>query len=315
MVVAPALVDLTVLAALLVALGLVLVLHAFLGALFHVTGGILGRLPLAGNWIGGSLLVVEHRVNAALNKVIVGLEVHVAQSWHVLARIVSWTGSTIVRVAEATARVAWYVEVKYPVALIAATARRAEHAAGHVGHVTKVTVQKIYVTGKQVAHASDGQLGAAARAATRPLRADLIKFERWARAQIHALAVAVPLPVPGGLPGLRESLRGLERRYEALRKQVAEHKVGIGTGALAAAVTLALTKIGAGWMRCTKVRRVGRNVCRMDGNLLDAMLLDTLLIASSLSVVQFAKELQAVEHEVVGLMLRGVRETRNLEGL
>jgi hypothetical protein len=53
----------------------------------------------------------------------------------------------------------------------------------------------------------------------------------------------------------------------------------------------------------------------MDGSVLDSLLLDTLLIASALSVVEFAKELQAVEHEVVGLMLRGVRETRNLDGL
>jgi hypothetical protein len=62
------------------------------------------------------------------------------------------------------------------------------------------------------------------------------------------------------------------------------------------------------WLFCRKVSGVGRRLCGLDQGLLDSLLMDTVLIAGTISVVEFAKDLQAIEKPAVDLMAGFIRE-------
>jgi len=62
------------------------------------------------------------------------------------------------------------------------------------------------------------------------------------------------------------------------------------------------------WLFCRKVKAVGGRVCGLDNDLLNSLLLDTLLIAGGVSVVEFARELQALEGGAVKIMRGFIRE-------
>lgn len=137
-------------------------------------------------------------------------------------------------------------------------------------------------------------IGAAVATYIHPYLNDL----RWLRAHFHALTVAIPraLPIPQvpTFPNIWKRIRALEHK---LAKPVA-----------VAAVVAAIARLGLGWIRCNKVRKVGRQLCGFDDSLLDALILDAIAIFSVISVVEFAKELRAVEDEAVNIMGRLVRE-------
>jgi hypothetical protein len=100
----------------------------------------------------------------------------------------------------------------------------------------------------------------------------------------------------------------VEREAEAIGqrlKSLARHVAGIGALAYVAAE---LARLGLGWIRCSKVKRVGKTVCGLNENLLEGLLADALLVVGAISIVEFAKELQAIEGEVVSGLRGYVRE-------
>ena len=121
---------------------------------------------------------------------------------------------------------------------------------------------------------------------------------RWLRTHFHALTHAIdhalPIPTVPTFPNVWKRIRALEKKLAV--------PLGI------AAVVAALGRLGLGWIRCNKVRRVGRSVCGFDDSLLDSWLLDALAIFSLISVVEFATELRAIEDEAIGIMGKLVRE-------
>lgn len=95
-------------------------------------------------------------------------------------------------------------------------------------------------------------------------------------------AIAIPLPRIGRL----------ERAAELEAKRVNKLAKRIAPAALAALIAAQIAKLGAGWIRCSKMKKYGRNVCGMDQSLLDSLLADTLLIVGTISLVEFAEGLQ-----------------------
>jgi hypothetical protein len=72
----------------------------------------------------------------------------------------------------------------------------------------------------------------------------------------------------------------------------------------------ALEKMGASWIRCSNVKRFGRRLCGMDAGALDALLAGTVILASALSIRELAREVLAVEDQIVSGVKRTVRELR-----
>jgi hypothetical protein len=172
------------------------------------------------------------------------------------------------------------------------------HLATSVTHtITKrvKTVERTIVKLPRLSKAAAKALVSAAVATyIHPFLADLT----WLRRHFHALTAVLPrvihLPHVPTFPNIWKRIRALEKRLAV--------PLGI------AAVIAAIGRLGIGWIRCNKVRRLGRAVCGMDDRLLENFLLDATAIFSVLSVVEFANEMRTIEDEAVSIMGRLVRE-------
>ncbi len=188
----------------------------------------------------------------------------------------------------------WWVLTKaIPNALRAAL--RGVH--GTVVTVTKV-LPKIERTVVKLPRLSKALAAALVSAAVAKWIHPYLSMLRWLRSHFHALTKAInhalPLPTVPSIPNLWKRVRALEKKLA----------VPVGLGIVAAA----LARLGLGWIRCNKVRKAGRSICGIDDSLLDELLLGTTAIFGVLSVVEFAKGLQAIEGEAVDLMGKLVRE-------
>jgi len=196
-----------------------------------------------------------------------------------------------------------------------------------IGHRTSVTVIKktVNVITKPIAH--DAVKGRVAHDARVPalehelaaLRARVAELDATV-AKVQAITVTVPsvvprprpvappvpvrVPVPHTLPKVSD----LTHAWDAIKKRLGKvTKLGTVAG-LVGLTAAVLGRLGLGWLRCSRVGRVGRQLCGMNEGLLESLLADALLIASAISIVEFAKELQAIEGEVVAGLERFVRE-------
>jgi hypothetical protein len=161
-------------------------------------------------------------------------------------------------------------------------------------------------------------------AETKPLRRDLKRLGLAIGATAAALARyrhgIDRLLRERVLPGLKAAERAitvtLPHEIARVRGRVGVVERGVSdilhgrlseTARKALGLALAGTVIGVlarrlPWLFCRNVGKVGRSVCAMDSNLLESLLADALLIGGTISLVEFAKELQELTDEAAGLI-------------
>lgn len=71
----------------------------------------------------------------------------------------------------------------------------------------------------------------------------------------------------------------------------------LGWAAITAIVGTALGRLGLRWLRCGNVKKAGRSVCNMRGDLLDDLLLGLTTLTIGLELVAFAEEMGEVVRE------------------
>jgi len=74
------------------------------------------------------------------------------------------------------------------------------------------------------------------------------------------------------IPRLRARERALARRVERLWKWVRAHEKIVVSTAFVGAVSVALARLGGGWIRCKNWRRIGRHVCGLPATLIEDLL-------------------------------------------
>lgn len=292
MVLAPTLPALLALAGLFLALGMVVMGDQFTRALFQVTEAGVGWIPWIGRKAANGVRAVSHRVNAVFSAAAVRLESGIASTWHVLATLIEQTGSAIWEATQVGARALWLVEVKYPLDVLSAVAHKARGTVTVVQKVSGTTVRKVTVI-RGVTTAQLTRLGR---------RVAHLEHVLSAAAIAGAGAIALPFPRIGSL----------ERKARAQGKRLSKVERRLGAATFAALVAGALAKLGAGWIRCTNVRKLGRRACAADHDWLEALLAGSLLVVGSISLAQMARELREptdlVMHGLEGL----VRELREV---
>lgn len=114
----------------------------------------------------------------------------------------------------------------------------------------------------------------------------------------HALAAtagnvaAIPgrVTVPS-LPGIRHGL-------DAVRDQVGRIVRTLTPAGIIGLVAAGIFALRLGWLKCGNVRRTAEHVCGMDGDLLEGLLAGTLLIFGTVSLVEFAREMESLMGEI-----------------
>ena len=246
-------------------------------ALFGVAGGTLGKLPVVGGWINGGLTSLEHKIVATMSGAAASVDAHIGDAFHRLARILDWTGREIKGHATLLGLIASYLPGFATLNMIRTTVgelRRLVHAAQQIG--VHALTQTVTVT----------------RTIRRTVVADA--FPR-----IRSVERDLGRVIHRDLPRVKAREAELGREITNLWKWTRSHALVAGSVAFAGAVALALSRLGLGWVRCSKVGRVGRNVCGMDDGLLESLLADSLLILGTLSLVTFAEEMQDVTGAIV----------------
>lgn len=130
-----------------------------------------------------------------------------------------------------------------------------------------------------------------------PLRWLLHSWRQIAHAAAHAGSIALPwVEVPK-----------LTRRANAQAKRLTRIEKLLGVAAASALVARAF-RISTTCVRDGNVGKLARRLCGLDSLLMDALLLDTVLIVGAISVVDFAEGLLAIEDEAVKILGVAIRE-------
>lgn len=286
----PLLLPLVDLTAFVIALGLCVIAIYFVRALFGTAGSAVGWIPWVGSKIKGELKAIEQKLTSELGNVVAGLDHAIALTWYRLASLVEKIGHEIMANAATLANVAAFI-------------------AGLPGYDQwRAFVLKV----KVLAAWTEKQAVGAAHSVARAAAAQYARLEHWTRSQVTALKHSIAVTIPNSIAGLRKRTRVLERAAERDWNLLRKHERLLGLGALTGVVAVVLSRLGLGWARCTKVGQMGKGVCSMNSGLLDALLLDTTLILSAISIVELAESLLAVEDELVGLVQRGFRELKDV---
>ena len=118
------------------------------------------------------------------------------------------------------------------------------------------------------------------------LRAKVAHLEHLAGVAAHAAGGAIAIPVPRvgavwkGIDDLGKRVRGLERNF--------------GKVAFAAAVGVALSRLGLGWLKCANSKTWGSKLCRMDKLLFDALAASLVFVVATDGIVAFAEDVQRI---------------------
>lgn len=292
----------------LIARGLIGVADQFVRALFGTVSSSVGWIPWVGGKVKGKIDKVRDRLINFLAHEASQAEAKIGQSFHALAQLVTSVGDAIAGIAEAGYATAQYLHSVVRPAFVHATLGRLQHATKAQATADRAARAQAAKDHAAIAHPNAGRIGAAIKHGTRGIDAGLGRLEHWTIPRVRTLEHEVGVSIPGDIAGLRARDLSLGKLYHGLRARLGRlDRATVGLGAAALVVT-ALARIGAGWIRCNNWRKLGRGVCRANPSFIDELLLGTLLVVGTISITEFARELQGEMELAVNGVHRLVRD-------
>ena len=152
----------------------------------------------------------------------------------------------------------------------------------------------------------------AARALTKALAAGLAVthlrhyvnrlYTHTIRPALHRLEHAIDVTIPRDLGRIRTRVRDVERSLTHPSTRWLRRTAAAMWGAALLGLMVRTLARRFPWLFCRKVKNVGGRICGLDPGLLESLLLDTILITGTVSVVELARDLQAIEDTAVSLL-------------
>jgi len=295
------------------AFGICSISYYVLRGLFTFEQGTLGRVlgwfGGAGKWVQAKIEGAEQKVTHWVGQAAAGSEQRMADAFHASANVLQSIGHEIYglsvdywQVAQWVSHVAWVGLRGEELATRGWYRDRADRA--HAAALERAS----RVHGRAISHADQPPIAAGIRVHTKPIGARTTWIDTRELPNIRARDRVRDHAIPQDQAGLRARTREAEGGLERLWDRVGHLSwatAGVGAVAL---VTVALGRLGAGWFRCTNVRNVGRRLCGMNPSQLEGLLAGTLAIVGTISIVDFAKELQALVDEGAGAIHGLIRE-------
>ena len=240
----------------------------------HVLGGL-------GNWF----INLAETIERALAGFYLNTEQGVSYLFDQLAKQARWLGHELGALADAVDKKwSWWLAAVPPLAALWA----AVHAVKGIGKLARTAVlpdlaklRRAVATAEADAAGVESELEHLARGIDRTAKALGGRITRTGA----EIGTAV-----GGLAGsIGLTWTWIQRLRHVLTKQGA-----------AALVAGALATLGLGFLRCPRFAKAGKRACGMDASLLESLLADTLIIAGTVSLVEFAEGMQTVTADLIG---------------
>jgi hypothetical protein len=245
-----AVVSLSVLCLLIVALGFISTVDAIVRALFGTLDGAVGWIPYLGRIAQRPIHAIEHKVvslvGAAEQRIDAGMGYYLGS----LAKLVEWTGQEIRRHAN-------LLSILSTVAIGPAA--------------TSLIWSAIHEIRKAL-HVTHSQVRTVTHTVTHVITRQVVRVERTTVTRIKSASAAVTHVTTVDIPWLRARTRSLEDEYHALAKRIAAGAKALPAAAVAALALAALAKIGAGWLKCSNWQKIGRAGCRLPFHFLEDLL-------------------------------------------
>lgn len=268
-----------------------------LGKIAEETAGlsIAGVHPFG--WLASGLDRINHFILYQLGQVVQAS----AWAWHKLisqtAAFVHESMSLVADLAEATAGELERIGTQVIPAAIST-------ALGPVVGLAYALRKQLAALAATVAHLAT----TATHTVTHEVTKQLVRVEKTVQVRTKTIVVATAGAVAGALPRLGRVERELKGVDETLKDTLRK----VAPAAILAVVVAAVARLGLSWTRCSRVGKVGRSVCGMDDSLLESLLTDALLIFSTISIVELARESQSFVADVTAPLAVFVRELHNL---
>lgn len=244
-------------------------------AFFGTLSGAVGWIPFVGDVLTAPIHKVAQKINHVLAAAALASEREIGDALHTLAALVRAVGQAI-----ENAPMLAYALAKYVTTLLSVS----EWRKFYTSLVGRDRVQ--FATAKEAK-----QIAAKIRA----------REGHTAKVAAHAQARSVALPGEiahdWNIPGLRDRVKELEDGAVETWKWIRTHGRTVAAGAFVGTVAWALSRLGASWIRCRNWKRIGRQVCATDPSTIESLLADMLVVAGSLSLVEFARELQPIVND------------------
>jgi hypothetical protein len=271
---------------LVVALGLIFCVDAWVRAMFGTLNGAIGWIPYVNRVVSSPL----HRIEQKVTNYLGGLEAHIDVSmgafFHNLAIAVDMLASGQAEIAWLTWLMSHALKVAHGVTKVLPSITRITKVTKIVQHETTIIRRQVVRAGKVAAHAAPAIL----------------------TLRVGAIAAELDHALDWTIPRLRARERATESEIGRLWRRVrANERRGVVALGLAALVA-ALAKLGLGWARCSNVKRVGKSICGMNPDLLGSLLAGALVVASPISVVDLTKAAQTFTAEAEDGLRWFVRE-------
>lgn len=292
--------------------GLAILLTAFVayGTLFlhrSIGGGFVGWLGsqikdtvAAVPWIGSQVVKLSAWLTHAIGSQFTQVEQHAVNWLSGLADYLDYTGESIAGIMyDLKASVHWLVEKEIPKLI-----RGLPSSVTHLVHSITTRVVHVERTIVKLPGLTKAQIKAAVAVAIPGIIAHDLPYFDWLRKHLKALEGAIA----GGAGAVIGGVAGLPKDLINIRKRLARlEKLGIG-GLAAGAVAAALAALGASWIRCNNWKRVGREVCLADSNLITELL--GLGITATV-VVEF-REIVKLAQSVETVTAQGIHDVLNV---
>lgn len=244
-----ALTGLLILCGLIVALGMVKFVVAFIEFVIWMIRKTVGHIPFAGGAIEGLAKRGAQKLTNALGQAEQGIDHAIGWTWHNMAHLIRWTIHEIEAISYAL--------------LVASIASSLHISRKHAAELIQAVVHPI----RAYQHILR-RLHAIEHAALHALRHIVLE---GVYPRIHAGEAALDRVIEIDLPRLRAKERAAEHRIGALGRRLARVERRFRTKAFTAAVAYALWKLGASWIRCPGLKKRGPLLCRFPLDLLEGL--------------------------------------------
>lgn len=272
-----------------ICIGIVAVLHHFTSAIVGGLGQLLGAIPGLGRVLASPVNAVAHWIDHTFAAAEASLDSSLAWWLHTLGDLVAWVGRELrshAYLLHALSIVTLGQEALHYIERAIGYVRDRAVAVGH--SVVNLGVRVIGLE-ESIRHATSGYIGAAIAFLIGPVAAELGHLERWAAGKVAGLENTIGGTIAAGLHGLREWAIGLEHEYAALWARVRHLERTLTGEAATAVVAIALTAMGAEWIRCRNWRRIGRGACGLPLNMIEGLLgnaIEALIVTDLCEVAQ-----------------------------